>query len=149
MEGMTLQKTDHRQTESLPCAVSRNGIQRVLRTGRLKSADTPEHRGNHETVPVDEPHTEMPHLNLTWDAEDDRGAAKSPTPVSVLREVEPSLLAWEIRVEPGREPNLGAPALPIREIPAWRDFAEPHHQTVCPPLSRRSWARHPSYRPTD
>ena len=98
---------------------------------------------------MDEPHTEMPHLNLTWDAEDDRGVAKPPTPVSVLREVVPSLLALETREAPGREPNPGAPVLPVRGIPASRDFAEPHRQTVCPPRSRRSWARHPSDRPTD
>lgn len=81
---------------------------------------------------MNEPHTEMPHLNLTWDAEDGRGSTRSPTPVSVLREVEPSLLVLETREEPDQEPNPGAPALPTREIPAWRDFAEPHHRTVYP-----------------
>lgn len=118
MEGMTLQKTDHRQTESLPCAISRNGIQCVLRTGRLKSADAPEHRGNHETVPVDEPHTEMPHLKPTYGAVAGRAAARPPMPVLVLRAVERSLLALETREEPGRESNPCVPALPIRETHA-------------------------------
>jgi len=108
MKGMTLQNPDHRQAESFPCPISRNGIQRVLRTGRLESAGTPEHRGDHESVPVDEPQTKMPHLNLTLDTADVRVAVRPPTLASVLRAVEQSLLVLETRAAHGREPTLDA-----------------------------------------
>ena len=98
---------------------------------------------------MDKPHEEMPHLKLTYGAIDGLAAVKLPTPVSVLRAVERSLLVWGTRAEHGREPNLGAPALPIREIPAWPDYDERRHRTVCPPRSQRGWARHPSYKTAD
>jgi hypothetical protein len=123
MEGVTFHETNDCKAEPPHRAVASDGIQGILRTGWLKSAHPTEQGRNHDPVPLNGPHTQVPHVNWTLGEADEYAGGMTPTSVSIPLAAVTEPLASEIQGARAPGSCLDATVSRVLEKHVWLDCA--------------------------